>query len=68
MIRGEIVLFDYPFSDRTGSKLRPALVCSFIACRLCGSNQPAPPGSLFDRFGRLRAGVARAASHFLNEL
>ena len=26
MIRGDIVLFDYPFSDRTGSKLRPALV------------------------------------------
>lgn len=24
--RGEIVLVDYPFSDRTGSKVRPALV------------------------------------------
>ncbi len=24
--RGDIVLVDYPFSDRTGSKLRPALV------------------------------------------
>ena len=24
--RGDIVLIDYPFSDRTGSKLRPALV------------------------------------------
>ncbi len=24
--RGEIVLLDYPFSDRTGSKVRPALV------------------------------------------
>lgn len=26
MKRGEIVLFDFPFTDRTGSKLRPALV------------------------------------------
>ncbi len=24
--RGEVVLVDYPFSDRTGSKVRPALV------------------------------------------
>src|SRR5208282_4528606 len=24
--RGDIVLVDYPFSDRTGSKVRPALV------------------------------------------
>jgi mRNA interferase MazF len=24
--RGEIVLVDYPFSDRTGSKVRPALI------------------------------------------
>jgi len=24
--RGDIVLVDYPFSDRTGSKIRPALV------------------------------------------
>lgn len=26
MKRGDIVLFDYPFTDRTGSKLRPALI------------------------------------------
>ncbi len=26
MKRGDVVLFDYPYSDRTGSKLRPALV------------------------------------------
>ena len=26
MNRGDVVLFDYPFTDRTGSKLRPALV------------------------------------------
>jgi mRNA interferase MazF len=26
MTRGEVVLVDYPYSDRTGSKLRPALV------------------------------------------
>lgn len=26
MKRGDIVLFDFPFSDGTGSKLRPALV------------------------------------------
>lgn len=26
MNRGDIVLFDFPFSDRTGSKLRPAVV------------------------------------------
>jgi mRNA-degrading endonuclease toxin of MazEF toxin-antitoxin module len=26
MKRGDVVLFDYPFSDATGSKLRPALV------------------------------------------
>jgi mRNA interferase MazF len=26
MNRGEIVLVDFPFSDRTGSKLRPTLV------------------------------------------
>lgn len=26
MKRGDVVLFDYPFTDRTGSKLRPALV------------------------------------------
>lgn len=26
MNRGEVVLIDFPFSDRTGSKLRPALV------------------------------------------
>jgi mRNA interferase MazF len=26
MKRGDIVLFDFPFTDRTGSKLRPALV------------------------------------------
>ena len=26
MKRGEVVLFDFPFSDRTGSKLRPAVV------------------------------------------
>ncbi len=26
--RGDIVLVDYPFSDRTGSKVRPALVVS----------------------------------------
>lgn len=24
--RGEVVLVDYPFSDRTGSKVRPALI------------------------------------------
>ena len=24
--RGDVVLVDYPFSDRTGSKVRPALV------------------------------------------
>jgi mRNA interferase MazF len=26
MNRGDVVLIDFPFSDRTGSKLRPALV------------------------------------------
>ena len=26
MNRGDVVLFDFPFSDRTGSKLRPAAV------------------------------------------
>lgn len=26
MKRGDVVLIDFPFSDRTGSKLRPALV------------------------------------------
>jgi mRNA interferase MazF len=26
MSRGDVVLVDYPFSDRTGSKVRPALV------------------------------------------
>jgi mRNA interferase MazF len=26
MNRGDVVLFDFPFSDRTGSKLRPAVV------------------------------------------
>ncbi len=26
MKRGDVVLFDFPFSDRTGSKLRPAVV------------------------------------------
>ena len=26
VLRGDIVLVDYPFSDRTGSKVRPALV------------------------------------------
>ncbi len=26
VFRGDIVLVDYPFSDRTGSKVRPALV------------------------------------------
>lgn len=25
-LRGDVVLVDYPFSDRTGSKVRPALV------------------------------------------
>jgi mRNA interferase MazF len=26
MKRGDVVLFDFPFSDRTGSKLRPAVI------------------------------------------
>lgn len=26
MKRGDVVLFDFPYSDRTGSKLRPAVV------------------------------------------
>jgi mRNA interferase MazF len=26
MKRGDVVLYDFPFSDRTGSKLRPAVV------------------------------------------
>lgn len=26
MNRGDVVLFDFPFSDRTGSKLRPAVI------------------------------------------
>ena len=26
VVRGDVVLVDYPFSDRTGSKVRPALV------------------------------------------
>jgi mRNA-degrading endonuclease toxin of MazEF toxin-antitoxin module len=26
MKRGDVVAFDYPFSDGTGSKIRPALV------------------------------------------
>jgi mRNA interferase MazF len=26
MKRGDVVLFDFPFSDRTGSRLRPAVV------------------------------------------
>lgn len=26
VLRGDVVLVDYPFSDRTGSKVRPALV------------------------------------------
>jgi mRNA interferase MazF len=26
MKRGDVVLFDFPFSERTGSKLRPALI------------------------------------------
>jgi mRNA interferase MazF len=26
MNRGDVVLFDFPFTDRTGSKLRPAVV------------------------------------------
>src|SRR5437867_3128897 len=34
--RGEIVLVDYPFSDRTGSKVRPALVvqCNALNSRI----------------------------------
>jgi mRNA interferase MazF len=34
--RGDIVLVDYPFSDRTGSKVRPALVVQADAlnCRI----------------------------------
>ena len=33
--RGDVVLVDYPFSDRTGSKVRPALVV-----QVNGLNQP----------------------------
>jgi mRNA-degrading endonuclease toxin of MazEF toxin-antitoxin module len=31
MKRGDVVIIDFPYSDRTGSKVRPALV----VCRTC---------------------------------
>jgi len=26
MMRGDVIIVDFPFSDRTGSKVRPALI------------------------------------------
>ena len=45
MKRGDVVLMDYPFSDGTGSKVRPALVVLAIrktfVIRTLGSLPPA---------------------------
>lgn len=38
MNRGDVVLIDFPFSDRTGSKLRPALVIQTDSLNLTRSD------------------------------
>lgn len=60
--RGDVVLVDYPFSDRTGSKVRPALVVQndslnqqitdTILAAISRSTHPASATQLFMIIGR----------------